>query len=689
MSALVFPTFPEIKLPFFPPLSGSMVAFAVRNFLASMLALYIAFVLQLDTPVWAWLTVWIVAQPTPGMMLSKSLYRIIGTISGAIGGVVLIALFAQTPELFVVALAAVVGGCTVASNVLTNFRAYATVLAGYTAAVVASDAINAPDQIFFIAMARGAAILIGIGSAVVVTSIFAPHHSEETARKALLALLKDAAWRASYPWHGPQEERIKVGSKLITDVIAVNTLIEFAAAESGVFRLQSNNARSLLAHLFGMISARRALDAHLLRVGWPKHNPLIIFHGVILDFLKEMPGELDAGRVDGIIRGLQDVCHQVNLLEPERDTTESAELVSERFVIDRLDDLLGHLEGALQDWRDILNERWEKEPRKVLNFHRDLRAALINGLRAFVAVCAAGAFWIGSAWVHGPGALVFVAIMLSLFSTQARPDRVGWAFFKASIPAVFLGLICRYYFLPLGSGFDFLVIIAALFLLPMGLVMAHPRTNAAAVAFSLIFLNIVGPTNPQGYDLADSINSALAIEIGVLFGTLAYVLIFPPNPAAARRYVTFRIRRGVELLAALEPIPDASAWESRMYDRVSRLYDPQNLSGSPTDEWLEAGLGALTMGKEILRLRTWLATEALPAEVRIDLQKTLATFGHFRRDPLHAAMELEKRRAQVAQLDPGQGRPERRAWARIQGALEEMDVYLAHHPRFLKLESLT
>src|SRR5271170_1606885 len=92
-----------------PPLpawvNGEGFAFALRNWLASMLALYIAFALQLESPVWAWLTVWIVAQPTPGMLLSKSVYRVIGTICGSIIGIILIALFAQTPELFVLALA--------------------------------------------------------------------------------------------------------------------------------------------------------------------------------------------------------------------------------------------------------------------------------------------------------------------------------------------------------------------------------------------------------------------------------------------------------------------------------------------------------------------------------------------------------------------------------------------------------
>ena len=246
-----------------------IVSFAVRTWLASMLALYVSYALQLDAPYWAWLTVWIVAQPSPGMVLSKSLYRVIGTIGGSILGIILIAFFAQTPELFVLALALLVGGCTVVSNVLTNFRAYATVLAAYTAGIVASDAISAPDQVFFIAMARSSAILIGIACSILVTSLFAPHRAEAETREKLRDALKDAARRAVFSWKDSNEERLRIGRKLIFELITLNTLIEFAAAESGVFRMQANQARSVIAHIFSLISARRSLDAHLMRCGWP------------------------------------------------------------------------------------------------------------------------------------------------------------------------------------------------------------------------------------------------------------------------------------------------------------------------------------------------------------------------------------------------------------------------------------
>jgi uncharacterized membrane protein YccC len=226
-------------------------------------------------------------------------------------------------------------------------------------------------------------------------------------------------------------------------------------------------------------------------------------------------------------------------------------------------------------------------------------------------------------------------------------------------------------------------------LFPLGLFMAHPRTSAPAIAFSLVFLNLVAPSNPMTYDLADTLNTGIAMVIGVLFGTLAYVLIFPPNPQAARRYVTYRIRLGLELLARLNPIPPVSRWETRMYDRVHRLLDPENPSGTPTDEWMEAGLGALTLGNEILRLRTWLATEMPPAELRVAAQRAIDSFREFVPQPRRAAAEVKDRLRQIAGLDPGIGTPGRRVWARMQGALAEIDVFLTHHPRLLKIDQPT
>jgi uncharacterized membrane protein YccC len=157
-----------------PSPSWASIAFAVRTTAASLIALYIAFRMNLGDPKWAATTVWIVAQGNRGMSLSKSRYRIFGTAAGAVAALLLVALFAQTPELFVLALATWIGACTGVATSARNFRAYASVLAGYTAAIIAMSAVSAPLHAFDIAVARFLCIVLGILVEATLTTIFAP-----------------------------------------------------------------------------------------------------------------------------------------------------------------------------------------------------------------------------------------------------------------------------------------------------------------------------------------------------------------------------------------------------------------------------------------------------------------------------------------------------------------------------------
>ena len=276
---------------------------------------------------------------------------------------------------------------------------------------------------------------------------------------------------------------------------------------------------------------------------------------------------------------------------------------------------------------------------------------------------------------------------MSLFSAHPHPDRVGWTFFKAGLVACVLGIAYKFYLLPMGSGFEWLGLTLGLFLFPLGLVMANPATAPAAGAFSFVFVNMVRPFNAMTYDLADTFNNAMAIQVGILFGTFSYLLIIPPDPQAARRYVTYRIRRGLGWLAVVKPVPaTATHWETRMYDRIMRLNDPANPSATATDAWLDAGLEALTLGNEILRLRWWLETENMPVALHAAVEKVITAFGRFLPEPECAVAEIRKQIVEIRRLDPGAGRPNRRSFTRVLGALEEMDVFLSRNPLLTKGE---
>ncbi|ALC15954.1 fusaric acid resistance protein [Desulfuromonas soudanensis] len=63
---------------------------ALRNTAAALAALAVAVWLRLESPYWAAMTALIVIQPTRGLLFEKSLYRLIGTATGALAGLLLL-----------------------------------------------------------------------------------------------------------------------------------------------------------------------------------------------------------------------------------------------------------------------------------------------------------------------------------------------------------------------------------------------------------------------------------------------------------------------------------------------------------------------------------------------------------------------------------------------------------------------
>src|ERR1700758_4986073 len=117
--------------------------FGLRLWAAVCLALYIAFWLELDNAYWAGTSAAIVCQPHLGASLRKGWFRLIGTVVGAVAVVVLTACSPQDRAPFLIGLALWGAGCALVATLLRNFAAYAAALAGYTAAIIASDPLGA------------------------------------------------------------------------------------------------------------------------------------------------------------------------------------------------------------------------------------------------------------------------------------------------------------------------------------------------------------------------------------------------------------------------------------------------------------------------------------------------------------------------------------------------------------------
>ncbi|RDJ47460.1 hypothetical protein AB719_23815, partial [Acinetobacter baumannii] len=78
--------------------------FAIKTFIAGMLALFVSFELDLINPMWSIGTVLIIANPYSGMVSSKCVYRLLGTVGGAIIALTITPHLINTPWIFTVVL---------------------------------------------------------------------------------------------------------------------------------------------------------------------------------------------------------------------------------------------------------------------------------------------------------------------------------------------------------------------------------------------------------------------------------------------------------------------------------------------------------------------------------------------------------------------------------------------------------
>lgn len=136
--------------------------FSIRTSISALIALYIAYAMQMESPYWAPITVWMVCVAAPEENDSKAFWLVIGTIIGGIAGIGIIAIFPQQPALFILLVAFWVGGCCFFSSFLNNFRVHGMRISAITGALIALGSAADPNQSFYVAMSRSSYVLLGV-----------------------------------------------------------------------------------------------------------------------------------------------------------------------------------------------------------------------------------------------------------------------------------------------------------------------------------------------------------------------------------------------------------------------------------------------------------------------------------------------------------------------------------------------
>jgi uncharacterized membrane protein YccC len=202
------------------------IVFALKTFAAAMLALIIAFWLDLPRPYWAMTTVYITSQPLAGATSSKAFYRVLGTLIGASATVAMLPSFVDAPELLSLVIALWVGLCLYGSLLDGRPRSYVFMLAGYTVAFVGFPEVSEPASIFNAALARAEEISLGIICASLVSTVAFPR-SVATAVAARVDNWLSDAWRLSQHvlgGHGSDQATRDQRLRIAADAVEIDTL---------------------------------------------------------------------------------------------------------------------------------------------------------------------------------------------------------------------------------------------------------------------------------------------------------------------------------------------------------------------------------------------------------------------------------------------------------------------------------
>ena len=518
MSATAEPTPPQpwLLLPGFMP---DAVGFAVRTTLALLLAYGVAFWMQLESASSAGICVAIVAQPAPGMAMSKARYRIAGTLLGGLVAVVVVAAFGQDRTMLLAAFTLWLGACTFAATLLRDFRAYGASLCGYTVGIIAVASIDAPQGVLLATLNRVAAILLGVAAVALVNSLLARQVAFEGLVDSLRRSLAEMRAVAAAALHGSRPDDT-AGLQRGSDVLALQTQASYAATELPDGRQRSAGARSAIAALLGMLSASRAL-----------------------------------GVTGGSAAEAQE--------SPRADTPRQA------FVIERTADLRQQQQWAEQGLATL--EHGERPTRRVrLRAHHDFGGATRNAMRTIIAVGLGCVYCVYAGWSGATLLLVQQAAFTALLGTTVNPAAaVGGMAYALPFGALAAGIV-GFVLLPVVSGFvPFALAVGGVAMLG-SLAVRHPATARFGPGVLLYFTLLVAPSNPQSYDLSAFVNSCLTEVLAILFILLSFQLILPVSPPRRRRRVAEAIWGDLRAVLHRGGEFDQAARQTLNYDRLAQ-----------------------------------------------------------------------------------------------------------------------
>ncbi|AZO46775.1 MAG: FUSC family protein [Mesorhizobium sp.] len=598
--------------------------FALRTVSAGLVALLSAYALRLDHPQWAMMTVFIVAQPVAGMVLAKGFYRLIGTLAGGLAAIGITSLFGANPWLLVAALAIWIGICTLVSSLLRNPEAYGAALAGYTAMIIGLPAFGQPHLVVDLAVARCAEIVLGIVCAGLTSRLILPKLAADAIISRLKRSILDLATYAGGAFSGGDAPTLAgLQRKLITDAQTLAEMRTYARLEAPSFATRAHPVRRTIGQLLWALSAARALHSHAA----PKNAALIPVRSELKAFVGELaatPGALDdtgpwVARLDAIASKAREAPPVPAGPDEDKVGTLTRLAIAADFA-----EALKQVMRGLDALRSPVSRPSRDRRQPALVVHRDYHAAWRNAVRAGLATLLVAAFWLTTKWSETAGTVILVAVVSSLFASRPDPVQSAWGFFTGTLLALPFAFLVGQIALPAWPGFGWFALFVVPIMVPAALGMANPRHVGVATAFAINFLAFLSPHQQMVYDPGPFLAGSASILVGILIAIGVFIVVLPADPWVTVDRISQAMREDLARLCLHERIPRRSAFESLAYDRINQLMPQLQRTGRRGDPILGGSIAVVTVGLEVLRLRSAQLNSLVPRE-------TMESVGNFLR----------------------------------------------------------
>jgi uncharacterized membrane protein YccC len=563
------------------------VTFAIKTFVAGLLALYVAFWLGLDEPRWALLTVYVVSQPESGLVLAKSFYRALGTAAGLLFSTLLVFTLTQYGELFVPSLALWIGICNFAARAARNFMSYGFLLAGYTAAIVGIPAALNPSQAYTLIASRGTEVVIGLTIAALASRLLFPRDLVQR----LLALTRRIIIRAKEFGAvaiGPAADKTALATQrfqLIQDIASIDSTRASAYFESAEARRLNEPIREVAAAALNVCAIAEDVASRSVSA-LPSFATSLWITARLLSNTNDSPAENFA-----VTSTLVSVSDQRDMFDVKAKLADAENgLEGKSRVI--------HPTVPLETWFDPI-------------------LAILTGVRTALAVGVVSAVWFATAWSSGPVAIIVAANVCSLIAAMEQPVKISLALAATILVATVPVFVTVFYLLPLASDFVGMAFALAPLMLTCGFVMAQPKIGAMGQLTAVYFTVGSNIDNVMTYDTVQFLNTSLAILFGIGVALVLFAIIFPETPSQALRLLRRQLRLRLSRFSAARESP-LSSFAYALCDQAANTFVRVKDEASATRQCYAMTMAALVTARSIDRLKRTLSG-ALPSRIKHEI----------------------------------------------------------------------